>query len=924
MLQLKNIVKDYPLDNETTVHALKNVSLDFKENEFVAILGPSGCGKTTLLNIIGGLDQYTSGDLLIENISTKNYKDKDWDNYRNKRIGIVFQHYNLIPHLSVINNVEISMTLSGISKRVSKEKAKIALSKVGLEKEINKKPNQLSGGQMQRVAIARAIVNDPKIILADEPTGALDSETSIQIMDILKELSKDHLVIMVTHNKELADKYASRIVSIKDGEILSDIEKDNQDVILSPEIETPIGDTQTLSAEDIKKEKTSMSMRTALTISLQNLRTKKFRTVMTSIAGSIGIIGVALVLAVSNGFTNYINNMQSETLAQFPISVEEFGMNRQIASDMMTVEAEKFPSESNVIIKEPMTNNLHANDLSDEYIEYVKNMDPEVCDNVQFNHSIQMNIMTKSMETGDISYFSTAQASILETITSQSYWSELPASQDFILSQYDLIDGTYPTEENEMLLVVDKYNSITSTTLKALGIDHFEEKDNTKKISFKDIFDHDYKVVPNNEFFKPNKEKKINVKGIYLKPQYELEKDGLKLSKLTEYLNELGNLLKDVDFENLTPESIPQEAIDLFMKCINYIEIPEGFIPPKDINNITVEDIINMYNTVNVEKELISYSYPDDTRKKEIYNNDSIGKNLKIVGVIRPKESTMAPVLSYGVYYTQALTNYVLNQNSPDLVDKNGNHVIDPEEDIRCDIAKSYENCAYLSIEDGKLALHTRNIINNNDINDNFKKYLQQRKMLGTENYVSSISIYPKDFPSKKLIVAYLDAFNEGKDDLDKVLYTDLASALTLGVGTMVDIVSYVLIAFASISLVVSSVMIGIITYTSVIERTKEIGILRSVGARKKDIGRLFKAEAVIIGFISGLIGIALAYLICIPINMSLGMIYPEYGVNNIANLNPLHAVLLILLSAVLTYISSVIPSRIAAKKDPVKALATE
>lgn len=932
MLKLTNIVKNYPIDGTNFVHALKNVSVDFKENELVAILGQSGCGKTTLLNIIGGLDRYTEGDLIVDGVSTKNFSDRDWDNYRNKRIGIVFQSYNLIPHLTVLGNVEIAMTLSGTSIHERKERAISALNSVGLQKEINKKPNQLSGGQMQRVAIARAIVNNPGIILADEPSGALDSKTSIQIMDILKNLSKDHLVIMVTHNQELADTYATRIITISDGEITSDKEL-TQNLKVVPkvdkkeEVKEDVSDI-TLVDENFKnevndclkgkkkKEKTSMSFFTALNISAQNLRTKKGRTIMTAIAGSIGIIGVALVLAVSNGFSLYINNLQSETLAQFPISIEEYGVTSTTIKETIESDKEKYPDSNEVIVQQPMTNSLHVNDISDDYIEYVKNIDQSLVSSIQYNHSIYMNVLSKRDSDNLVFSFSTGQQSLVNSLTSSSNkWTQTPGNADFILNQYDVIEGHYPTSANEVFIVVDRYNNVLNTTLSSLGYDDYDKNSaGDEVLSFEKILNHKFKVVDNNSYYKKSTETTSST-GIFIKPQYELDNAGLKLSKLSEYILALSSAQAS---GNKT------EVAKYAALVLSYLQIPEGItLDPTKLSDSTY--LASFLASINQTKELNYYTYLNDEEKTALFNDSSKGIDLSVVGILRPKATTMTPLLSSGIYYTEELTNLVVNTNYPKLVDSNGNGKIDKEEDTRSEIAKSYENNASISLLDSSIKV--RNIINNNNLSTSssaFTTYISQRKVLGTENYISSISIYPKNFNNKKDILLYLDKYNADKDEVNQVLYTDLASMITSSMGTIVDVISYVLIAFASISLVVSSVMIGIITYTSVIERTKEIGILRSVGARKKDVGRLFKAEAVIIGFLSGVVGIALAYIICFPINLTLDAIYPEYNVGNIASLNPLHAVLLVILSSGLTYIASVIPSRVAAKKDPVVALRSE
>ncbi|MDF2538492.1 MAG: putative transporter ATP-binding/permease protein [Herbinix sp.] len=798
-LKLTDIMKTYM--NGDIVQALKGVSLEFRENEFVSILGPSGCGKTTLLNIIGGLDRYDSGNLELGGLSTKNFKDADWDAYRNRSIGFVFQSYNLISHQSILQNVEIALTLSGVSTSERRRRAKEALKSVGLENQIKKRPNQLSGGQMQRVAIARALVNNPEIILADEPTGALDSQTSIQVMEILKEISKTRLVIMVTHNGDLANKYSSRIINLLDGEVLSDSnplfkDGDNkkQDVI-----------RETINKKKLKK--TSMSMTTATSLSFKNLMTKKGLTILTSFAGSIGIIGVALVLALSSGLSEYIQTMQSDSLSGVPITINEAPIN--VDSNIMmnditgerTSDFEKFTDE-NILYRYDSAANTkqHTNVLTQEYLNYVSKIEtelPNAVNAVSYSKGVDINLLAKGEDTV-VHYQTTADSSgegysegFPGAISKGSglYWQEMPDNKNFVLSLYDLIgEGSrLPSGKNEVAIVVDEYNRIDTAFFEQLGItldtDNYELSDFIGKTILK--------VIPNDSF-------------------YTQTNNGL--------------------FTAAAP---------------------------------------SQYN--------------------DLYNNAD-GLELTITGILRVKSTaSVSGYLSEGLVYTTALTDYVLDnaQNSS--------------------IATAQKKS-------------DNDVITNMPFTDN-KAKTAKLFSLGANTTTTGISIYPKDNDGKQKITKYLDAYNAGKADKAQIIYSDQADMISSLTGTLLDTISYVLIAFAAISLVVSTIMIAIITYVSVIERTKEIGILRSVGARKKDISRLFNAETLIIGFVAGLLGVGITYLLSIPINL---LISSLVGINGIASLPILYAGLLILGSMLLTLIAGFIPSRMAAKKDPVEALRTE
>lgn len=786
-LQLMNITKTYRTGQ--TVRALDDVSLSFRENEFVSVFGPSGCGKTTMLNIIGGLDHYDEGDLIINGISTKEYKDRDWDAYRNRSIGFVFQSYNLISHQSALQNVEIALALSGTSESERRRRAKEALENVGLAEQINKRPNQLSGGQMQRVAIARALVNNPDIILADEPTGALDSQTSLQLMDILKEISSTRLVIMVTHNRELADRYSNRIIHLLDGKVLSD----------SNPIEEPSPSEEVVQTEKKKdKRVTSMSMFTAASLSLKNLLTKKGRTFTTAFAGSIGIIGVALVLALSNGLSSYMDSLQTDALSGFPITVntyeQSFEQSRmENPRNRSDGGYEPYPQVDTIYRYDADANTTaHTNILSEDYLEYVgviRDALPGAVNTVTYHYGAKMNLLAKGEEAVLLFENTSQQNPFAPPFATgvNSYWQEMPDNDAFVLSLYDLIgeSSRLPANKNEIALVVDEYNRLDDKLFEMLGI------------------------PPENA-------------------DYSLE----------DFLNR--TMLKVIYNDDFYTQ---REAL---------------FIPA------------------------------NADRYGALFDGEN-GVELTIVGILRIKESATSSYFSQGFVYTSDLTR---------------------------DVLSNAKNSAIATAQTDSV----RSVLTNAPFpNEDVKKLALLN--LGADTTPTAIDIYPMSFESKEEIKEYLDMYNEGKADDDQVIYTDMAETISNLTGTLLDIVSYVLIGFASISLVVSTIMIGIITYVSVIERTKEIGILRSVGARKKDISRVFNAETLIIGFSAGIMGVAISYLLSFPINL---VIFNLSQLEGIADLNLLHGLLLIAGSMVLTLIAGFLPSRIAANKDPVEALRTE
>lgn len=785
MLELKNVVKNYYV-GDMVIEAVRGVSVKFRKNEFVAVLGPSGCGKTTLLNIIGGLDRYTSGDLIINGRSTTKYKDYDWDSYRNHSVGFVFQNYNLIPHQSVLKNVELALTLSGVSKAKRRKMATEALEKVGLGDQLHKKPNQLSGGQQQRVAIARALVNDPDILLADEPTGALDTKTSVPIMEILKEISKDRLIIMVTHNSQLAEKYASRLIRLLDGKIVSD---DNPYEGTAEVLE----EAKPKKAKKKEKQKTAMSFLTALALSLNNLVTKKTRTLLTAFAGSIGIIGIALVLALSNGFQGYINKMQADTLASYPIVITETSVDFTAFQNRPSrTELKKYPDGDVVYVNkimERLNNLIIFNEITEEYIdEVIKTIDPSLYNGISYLNSVRLNVY-KEKTFQDITFYQPVRTTS-DNMMSGSIWQELIDNTDFVGSQYDVLAGRFPESHDELVIVVDQYNQITDMVLMALGM--LDTTAPVDQYKFDEILGTKFHLIYN---------------------------DALYSFTGTHFVT----------------------------------------------NNIT----------------------------KAIAEDDEKSLELEVVGIVRLNSETEIGSITGTVGYLSSLTDHVL------------------EKSLNSEIVN-------WQIENENIDVFTGNPFTENPEEERYENL----KKLGGVATPTTINIYPVDINAKEKIKERLDAYNADQtEEADKVIYTDLIEVVISSISTIINIISYVLIAFTAISLFVSSIMIGIITYISVLERTKEIGILRSIGARKKDISRVFNAETIIIGFTAGIMGIGITLLFTIPINI---ILHRLVEISNIAKLNPVHGVMMVVISMALTLIAGFIPARIAAKRDPVIALRTE
>lgn len=895
MLELNDIKKDY-VSGSTTVSALKGINLRFRDCEFVSILGQSGCGKTTMLNIIGGLDKYTSGDLKINGVSTKNYKDRDWDFYRNNSIGFVFQSYNLIPHQTVLSNVELALTLSGVSKTERKRRAIEALEKVGLGEQIHKKPNQMSGGQMQRVAIARALVNNPDILLADEPTGALDTETSIQIMELLKEISKDRLIIMVTHNPELAKDYSTRIVRLLDGVITDDSDPyslEDMEADIKAKEAVKVKASEKKNKKSGKKQKTSMSFFTALSLSFNNLMTKKTRTILTAFAGSIGIIGIAMILSISNGIQLYIDRVQRDTLSSYPITLqaESIDISSMVTSMTGNSDSEEHEDKSkiysndimgdmiNTMVKEVKSNNLS------EFKKYIENGGSDIksyVSDIQYSYDVPLNIYMKDTSNGveqlnpstmfDSIYGegATSTSSAMSSgmgmgmFSNSSVWNQLLGNQQVLDEQYDVLAGHWPENYNEVVLVVDKNNEVDDYTLYSLGLKDPEE--------VRTLF-----------------------KKMMVGESYETEKD----------ISYTFDEILDTEFKLVMPT--------------------------------------DMYKYNDVTGTWDDYS-KDDKYMTNVVNN---GTDIKVCGIIRPNDDAVSTSISSGIGYTAKLTEYIIEEvkNSEiakaQLADTSVDVFTgvpfdnDRNTEITMDDVNAY--MATLSPEESAQMQAMTSGMSDDQILQLFSASLKARttdatldsnkSKLGITDLdtPSQIDIYATDFDSKEKVQNIIKDYNKSQQDDGKeenvINYTDYVGIMMSSVSTIINAISYVLIAFVAISLIVSSIMIGIITYISVLERTKEIGVLRSIGASKKDVSRIFNAETLIEGFVSGALGIVVTLLLCIPAN---ALIKHLTDISNVAQLPVAGGVILIIISMFLTFIAGLIPAKLAAKKDPVVALRSE
>ena len=1005
MLELKGIKKDY-LAGENTVHALKGIDLRFRRNEFVSILGPSGCGKTTMLNIIGGLDQYTEGDLVINGRSTKDFKDRDWDTYRNHSIGFVFQSYNLIPHQTVLQNVELALTLSGVSKSERKQRAKKALEDVGLGSQLSKKPSEMSGGQMQRVAIARALVNNPDIILADEPTGALDTETSIQVMEILKEISKDRLMVMVTHNPELAEQYSSRIIRILDGKLTDDskplTEAEYQKELAADKAEITAGK---------KLKKPSMSFGTSFSLSLKNLFTKKGRTMLTSFAGSIGIIGIALVLSISQGFNTYINTIQEETLSSYPLTIQKTNTDfSALMETFMGSATSDSEHDNNAVYKKSAIydmmdalNNMETseNDLKSfkSYIE-TQRKDSEsdlhkAVNGVQYSYDLDLLVYTKNVDNTIIysdteelmqemvmehmgvdmqamtnasnSVFGENATSMMSSMgmggSSMNLWQELlPGDNgkpinDLLKKQYDVVYGSWPNSYDEIVLVLDENNELDDMTLYALGLEPKEDVDNimeaavngkelkndNKSWSYEDICNMDFRTVLNSDCYRYDESTGLytDLRDTDAGLQY-LYDNGLKL-KVT------GIIRPNEDTSAPMLSGSIAYTSDLTKYVIEHSKESDAITAQKDSPNTDIftglpfKDSSSELTDADKQAAFLEYINDlDDSGKAQAYvqmmsipTEEQLNASVQqaMQGMTRADmESAMTQGMAQQMSMSESDIQSYLASMSDDEIKDTFTQMM--QQQVKTQYAQQVQE-QMASMQPAELigaltqtlptlsaeqcALYYDEMIQFSD-----STYDDNLKALGDVDLddPASINLYAATFEDKDVIEDAISDYNEGKDEMSQIQYTDYVGLMMSSVTKIINTITYVLIAFVAISLIVSSIMIGVITLISVQERTKEIGILRAIGASKRDVSSMFNAETIIIGFTSGLLGIVVTYLLCIPINL---LVHHLTGINNLSAILPVPAaIILIAISVLLTLIAGFIPSKSAAKKDPVVALRSE
>ena len=1024
MLSLKNIKKNYKM-GDTVVEALKGVSVDFRENEFVAVLGQSGCGKTTLLNIIGGLDRYTDGDLIIDGVSTKKYRDRDWDTYRNHKIGFVFQSYNLIPHQTVLSNVELALTLSGVSKSERRKRALDVLEKVGLKDQIKKKPNQMSGGQMQRVAIARALINDPDILLADEPTGALDSETSIQIMEILKEISKDKLIIMVTHNPELAEKYANRTIRLVDGNITGD--------------SNPYVSDQPLKDQPDKVRKTSMSFFTAMSLSLNNLMTKKGRTILTSFAGSIGIIGIALILSLSNGVQEYINDIQHDTLASYPIQIDESSTD---ISSFLTVSGGNMIDEANERanrskdriytddrmgdILEGMYAQTNTNDLKSfkEFLDGNKDIAKNVT-NIEYSYGgltlqvfsetedgikrVNPNNVLDEIGFGSVSGMFSLRSQVSSSASDINVFSEITDNENMFNTKYELVAGKKPENYNEAVLIIDKNNEITDFTLYALGMkdpselrnavrDMMQKKDKNKidkveespDYAYEDFIGKTFSVVPNSDLYKKDENGlwqlmtddedfmkdacedavKLKIVGIIREKERSTSISGTigYKKELTAYISgkineseivkeqqekEEYDVFNGLPFENTAAgdkaEAEAKEKAEQKKRELEDLrnQLTEAAEKMKELEEMRAQyeaaaaaapDMETIMASLTPEQQAALAQMTPEEQQQYIASMMPAGAEMPEMPEMPDMSSIIAMLPEDQQEALNAMTPeeqmaYIMQMSGEDsgmalpMDPALGNINIANFDMSAFDISNISEDqmSFFMSMSDeqrDELMKQFSSMGRKSEVVSSSSQF-DNLKALGviSMDTPSSIAIYPIDFEAKERVTDIIKQYNSTVDEDHQITYTDVVGLLMSSVTDIINAISYILIAFVAISLIVSSIMIGIITYISVLERTKEIGILRSIGASKKDISRVFNAETTIIGFISGAIGILVTVVLIIPLNIIIENIT---NIANLASLPPFAAVVLIAISIVLTLIAGLFPSGVAAKKDPVVALRTE
>lgn len=901
MIELKEVCKVYKSKSGESFKALDNFSYSFLNRGLVGIYGDSGCGKTTLLNLIGGIDTLTSGDILIDNKSLTKFKNKELDAYRNQEIGFIFQDDNLIDNLNVFENVSLALSLRKINSKRRKELVSESLKEVGILDKEKKYPSELSGGEKQRVTIARALIKKPRIILADEPTGSLDKENSFEIMKILKELSKKYLVIVVSHDENLLNEFSDEIVKIAKGKIVGTktINKINDE-------------------KDLKKKEnklTSLRINDGFKLSLKNISYKKFKTFIVSLTLSLSIASLGLVLGIQNGVTSYIETLESETLSRYPVSIEPTGL---ITNDIFELAENEgsFTDEEKVVSSINSNSFLRTNNLSNEFIEYLNNIDEKYKDAIVINDSTPMNVLYFDTLSEKVEHFTSSNNSFLNDFSNNTsiIWRALPQDVEDILNDYDVLKGSYPKNKNEAVLVVNASNEVNQNILNSLGFAGILDENN--KISFDDIIGRRFKIIDNDDFYKmrniPLNEREVS--AIFLKRGYDLYNDNLKLSDALSYqnlLNEINN--KDTDNLDLN------EYKDEFKELIKYVDVlDETKINIDEIDFNDEEALFNFLSSLVSTRYLDSYRELNEEELLSFYNDESKGTEIKISGIIRPKKDTLVSSLNPGVYYSSILDEEYKNNNNPDFVDLNNDGKINQDEDKRSKIAKSYESNIFVRF-DGEFKLCVREIIGDPIESDDYINYILNRTKFGLDENITSITIFPSNFEEKSAILGYIDEYNALQSDENKIIYTDLTAIVFNNLETITNLISLVLIIFSALCLVVAVLLESLISYSNISERKHNIGILKSLGASKKDIFKIFSFESLIVGLISGLISLLLILISGLSLNGFFNSLFDVSG--SIVNLNFLLIIIVILLGLFLQFISSFIPTLIYSQKTPIEIM---
>ena len=901
MIELKGVCKVYKSKSGESFKALDNFSYSFLNRGLVGIYGDSGCGKTTLLNLIGGIDTLTSGDILIDNKSLTKFKNKELDAYRNQEIGFIFQDDNLIGNLNVFENVSLALSLRKINSKKRKELVSESLKEVGILDKEKKYPSELSGGEKQRVTIARALIKKPRIILADEPTGSLDKENSFEIMKILKELSKKYLVIVVSHDENLLNEFSDEIIKIAKGKIVGTktINKINDE-------------------KDLKKKEnklTSLKVYDGFKLSLKNISYKKFKTFIVSLTLSLSIASLGLVLGIQNGVTSYINTLESETLSRYPVSIEPTGL---ITNDIFELAENEgsFTDEEKVISSINSNSFLRTNNLSNEFIEYLNNIDEEYKDAIVINDSTPMNVLYFDTLSEKVEHFTSSNNSFLNDFSNNTsiIWRALPQDAEDILNDYNVLKGSYPKNKNEAVLVVNASNEVNQNILNSLGFAGILDENN--KISFDDIIGRRFKIIDNDDFYKmrniPLNEREVS--AIFLKRGYDLYNDNLKLSDALSYqnlLNEINN--KDIDNLDLN------EYKDEFKELIKYVDVlDEAKINIDEIDFNDEEALFNFLSSLVSTRYLDSYRELNEEELLSFYNDESKGTEIKISGIIRPKKDTLVSSLNPGVYYSSILDEEYKNNNNPDFVDLNNDGKISQDEDKRSKIAKSYESNIFVRF-DGEFKLCVREIIGDPIESDDYINYILNRTKFGLDENITSITIFPSNFEEKSAILGYIDEYNALQSDENKIIYTDLTAIVFNNLETITNLISLVLIIFSALCLVVAVLLESLISYSNISERKHDIGILKSLGASKKDIFKIFSFESLIVGLISGLISLLLILISGLSLNGFFNSLFDVSG--SIVNLSFLLIIIVILLGLFLQFISSFIPTLIYSQKTPIEIM---